>query len=597
MANSEEMLKELAYQTMTNIDHRILFERQVDLMAIATDPIISSRDSTPQQITKKLIEYRNICKTYISLSFFNLDRIRIADTTGMDIGKKDFHYNYWNDVLQGKLSVGSDIELSQTLNLPVIFFASPVKDKNNQIFGVVVTCVPVHKLYEIIKEISLSPQITNNIKIDLTYRDGLLIYSNYNRKGILKEKLADQEVLKRVSDGEQSGIIKAHKDNGKEKTIGVFFVGRGYLDFKGNEWVLVLHLPTSIIYDPVYKLTYKWFFLIFPSVILAIILSIFFTYKLSSPLSILKNAVTSFGEGNLNTRVRVESNDEIGVLSNAFNLMANNLKKTTTSIKNLESEIIERKKLEEALTEAHDNLEKKVIERTSDLRKAQDQLVRSEKLAAIGQLASSVAHELRNPLNIMKNVLYYLKMMKIIKDNKEIQDNLDIISSEIERSNKIISDLLGFSKIKQPFLINQNINLIIIEMLKKITKAPNIKIITQLDKNLPEFPVDQLQLQQVFNNLSLNAIQAMENGGTLTIKTMMENNSIKIIFTDTGIGIPEENMDKIFEPLFSTKAYGTGFGLSIVKLLVEKHNGKIEVESKVGKGAKFLITLPTKIPS
>ncbi len=825
MANSEEMLKELVYQTMTKIDHRILFERQCDLKVIASDPIISSRDSTPQQITERLIEYRDICKTYISLSFFDQNQIRIADTAGLGIGKKNYNYQYVNDVLQGKMSAGSDVELSINLKVPVIFFASPVKDKNNRTFGVVVTRVPVHKLYEIMQEISFAPHVSNNIKIDLTNSDGLLIYSNYNHKGILKEKPSDWEEVKRSLSESKSGVIKAHTHKGGKENIGAFSVSRGYLDFEGNGWVLVLQMPTSMIYGPIRGLAYKWFFIILPGVILAIIFSIFFAYKLSKPLSNLKNVVTSFGEGNMDLRVHVESSNEIGVLGNSFNLMADNLKKMTKdlqiaeerlrlateganlgvwhynlitgelifsdrcksifgipsnetvsyerfleslhpddreeankavlyAIKNhtkyeaeyrsvwadnsihwisarglayydstrnaerMEGVVIDidnLKKTEEELRRAflysRDLIEssldplftisqdgkimdvnnetevvtgfsrnqlvgnyfsdyftepekardvyKKVLgegfvrdypltikhingktvdvmynatvyrnekgefqgilavardisdikkteeellnkclelkEQADELHKTQDQMVRAERLAAIGQLASSVAHELRNPLGVMKNVIYYLKMMEIVKDNKEISDNLDMISSEIEHSNQIISDLLGFAKIKSSILINQNINLMILGVLKKMVKPPNVKIITKLDKNLPKISVDQLQLDQIFNNLSSNAIQAMDRGGTLTIETLMEDNCIKIIFADTGSGITKENMDKIFEPLFSTKACGTGLGLSIVKLLVEKHNGKIEVESETGKGARFIITLPTKI--
>ncbi len=148
-AQAEASLEELTFNVMDKID-RIFFARIGDLEAIATDPIISSRDSSPRQITERLIVYRNIYKTYISLSFLGLDRRRIADTAGLDLGKQVEKQQYWDDVMQGKLSIASAIGLSGSLNVPVIFFASPVKDKDKQLIGIVVTRMPVDKLYEIV---------------------------------------------------------------------------------------------------------------------------------------------------------------------------------------------------------------------------------------------------------------------------------------------------------------------------------------------------------------------------------------------------------------------------------------------------------------
>jgi len=198
-------------------------------------------------------------------------------------------------------------------------------------------------------------------------------------------------------------------------------------------------------------------------------------------------------------------------------------------------------------------LEDKVRERTKELRDAQERVVRSEKMAVVGQLASSVAHELRNPLGVMKNAIYYLNMVGLGKDNPDFRENLEIISSEIENSNKVIGDLLEFSRIKKPDLKREEINGIIKETLVRVKVPSGIKIVAELGENLPPLQIDARQMQQVFYNLAFNAIQAMEKGGTLTISSRVApDGKIAIAFKDTGCGISQEHLKRsliLFFPL------------------------------------------------
>lgn len=345
-AQAEARLEELAFNVMDKID-RTFFERIGDLEAISTDPIISSRDSSPRQMTERLIVYRNIYKTYVSLSFLDLDRIRIADTAGLDLGKQVEKQQYWDDVMQGKLSLASTIGIAGSLNLPVIFFASPVKDKDKQLLGIVVTRMPVDKLYEIVGQISTMTQMNEAFHINLVNRDGLLIYSNYNRKGMFREKLSYWETIKNLRGN--IGFVKAHQHPGQEESVAVFCRERGYLDFKGNGWTLVIHVPTRIVFGPVVELRKKLLIVIVPSIVLSIILVLWFAFRFSQPLTALRNAVIAFGKGNLDTKATIESRDEIGELGKVFNQMGENLKKTTTSIDNLEREITGRKRVEDRI--------------------------------------------------------------------------------------------------------------------------------------------------------------------------------------------------------------------------------------------------------
>jgi len=253
---------------------------------------------------------------------------------------------------------------------------------------------------------------------------------------------------------------------------------------------------------------------------------------------------------------------------------------------------IEEKQLaQQALHEYSEKLEEMVEQRTKELRDAQEKLVRREKLAAIGQFGASVGHELRNPLGVIKNSMYYLKM-KLGDADEKVLRHIAIVEREIARSNKIISDLLSFARVKVPNLNPVQINTLVEEALSRSFVPDNTHVVINLERDLPPLIGDADQIVQVFINLISNAIQAMSEGGTLEITTEAANGFIVVHFRDQGCGIPEENMQRLFEPLFTTKAKGIGLGLALIKTLVEGHKGTIEVESEVGKGTTFSVRLP-----
>ncbi|GAH81238.1 unnamed protein product [marine sediment metagenome] len=207
-------------------------------------------------------------------------------------------------------------------------------------------------------------------------------------------------------------------------------------------------------------------------------------------------------------------------------------------------------------------------------------------------MAGGVGHELRNPLASIKNAVYFLNM--VLEDiNPQVKESLQIIEEEVNSSEKIISGLLGYARPKPPNLRMVKINSIIQEVLSRTNIPENVEIINRLDVALPFILADPDQLIQVFGNLILNAIQAMFEGGQLIVKTEVQSQEeITISFTDTGVGISEEDLSKIFEPLYTTKAKGIGLGLAICKAIIEKHKGSIEVTSEIKKGSTFSIKLP-----
>jgi signal transduction histidine kinase len=232
------------------------------------------------------------------------------------------------------------------------------------------------------------------------------------------------------------------------------------------------------------------------------------------------------------------------------------------------------------------------------LLEAQEQLIRSEKLAAIGQLASGVGHELRNPLGAIKNAGFYIRRRIANTDlpNTEprVMEFLGIIEEEVNSANKVITDLLGFSRVAKPTVAPANIAGIIEDALRYIPVPENVALIKDISNNLPMVMVDGEQIKQVFLNITLNALQAMPEGGHLDIRAADKGKFVEVEFIDTGGGIPDSNKKKIFDPLFTTKAKGVGLGLSVCKTIIEHHEGAINVKSQVGEGTTFTISLPTE---
>ena len=222
----------------------------------------------------------------------------------------------------------------------------------------------------------------------------------------------------------------------------------------------------------------------------------------------------------------------------------------------------------------------------------QEKLVRQERLAVLGQLAGGVGHELRNPLGAIKNSAYFLKMA-LEDPMPEVKETLEILEKEVATSEKIISSLLDYARARPPLKRKVNINDIIRKVLSGSNVPQNIEVKSQIDKFIPTIMADPDQLGLVFGNILLNAIQAMPDGGRLIIKSeTTDPDGAAVSITDTGVGIPKEDIEKIFEPLFTSRAKGIGLGMAITKTFVEGHGGTIEVQSEIGKGSTFTVRLP-----
>jgi signal transduction histidine kinase len=272
---------------------------------------------------------------------------------------------------------------------------------------------------------------------------------------------------------------------------------------------------------------------------------------------------------------------------------------------------INRLRAEEEIRSLNTELEQRVVERTRDLRDAQDKIVRQEKLALLGQLAGGVGHELRNPLGIISNAIYYLKYIQPDAEEKVRQYHA-MIEQEVRTSEKIINDLLDFARLDSVDREPVEVRELVQRTLTRFTVPESIKTTIRISEDLPKVLVDMSQMEQVLGNLTVNACQAMVSprgttpldspagftrGGELTISASRQKEMIAISVKDTGVGITPENIGKIFEPLFTTKPKGIGLGLAVSRKLAEANGGRIEVKSEPGKGSTFTLFLPVEIKS
>jgi PAS domain S-box-containing protein len=236
-------------------------------------------------------------------------------------------------------------------------------------------------------------------------------------------------------------------------------------------------------------------------------------------------------------------------------------------------------------------LESKVEERTLQLRRSQEQLLKAQKLAAIGEVASMVGHDLRNPLTGIAGAVYYLKSKAFLKADVKTKEMLKLIEKDIEYSNKIINDLGDYSRELQLELVEVNPKRLMKEASVMVRIPRNIRV-RNLMKERPRVKVDIEKMKRVFVNLIRNAVDAMPKGGRLVLRSRETNLGLEITISDNGTGVPDDVLKKIWTPLFTTKAKGMGLGLPICRRIVDAHGGTITMESTVGEGTTFAVTIP-----
>ncbi len=288
-----------------------------------------------------------------------------------------------------------------------------------------------------------------------------------------------------------------------------------------------------------------------------IILGLSMARKVLQPVLILSKGVSLIGEGEVGVEVPVVGHGEIKELSMSFNRMSVKLKELIDKIKS-----------------------------------AQEHMVRTEKLYALGEFSAGIAHEIKNPLTPIM-----MLMRRVKEENESLTDkDIEIIEEELNRIDKIVTEFLAFARPAKGEMTKVNINEVISEVItltKPKMDRSGIFIIGKYSPALPEITGNNDALKQVFLNIMLNAVQAMDGkGGDLTVETSIGDGNVRVIISDTGIGIPEENLKKVYDPFFTTKKEGTGMGLALTHNIVSDHSGRIDIDSTPGKGTKVKVEFP-----
>ena len=450
--------------------------------------------------------------------------------------------------------------------------ASPIFDYDGNLIGVIYGGVLLNQNHEIVDKIKQT-----------VYED--VIYNGQDI-GTATIFMDDVRISTNVKNNDGSRAIGTRVS--EEVYNQVIIQGEPWIDraYVVNNWYITAYEPITDLYGRIIgilyvgileekyldiqrqtTLTFLW--ITIAGALISMAVSYFLARLIHVPIKKMVLASKEVAAGNLDTQVDVRTNDELQYLAINFNRMSRALKKRDEQLKAF----------------------------------ATQKIIESERLALVGQLAANVAHELNNPL---QGIVTFSHLMIEDEqcDNPSHAASLEKIVGQANRCRDIIRGLLDFSRQRKPDKALSSINTVLnscISLLEHQALFHNIQVTRKFQEDLPLAIIDASQIERVFINLIMNAAEAMEGDGKLTLETRFNpsNNNIEIEISDNGPGIPEENLKKIFDPFFTTKevGHGTGLGLAISYGIVQGHKGKLTVESKVGKGSTFLISLPLKANS
>jgi signal transduction histidine kinase len=344
-------------------------------------------------------------------------------------------------------------------------------------------------------------------------------------------------------------------------------------------------LPSNYLVDTA-STSRNTFSLFFAFITVAVIvLGYLLSTNIARPILRLRALSQAVAAGDLDQKTELDRPDEIGELAEAFDTMTLHLRERTDEAARLYAETVQR------------NME--LAEINARLQTTQQQLVQSEKLAAVGQLTAGIVHDVKNPLTVIKG------MAESLQDEPELQPyanrELALIRESATKANQIVSDLLTFSRQSTPEMQQQDLKSTVEAALRitaYLTRKANVQVSTALPEQSAYMTYDAQQIEQVVVNLIQNATQAMPKGGTLRVSLSQAAEAVALAVQDTGVGIPPENLTRIFDPFFTTKpaGEGTGLGLSVSYGIIARHHGRIDVDSNVGQGTTFTILLPKRQP-
>jgi len=476
---------------------------------------------------------------------------------------------------------------------PEMTLAVPVERIPGRPIGVLLGVINLIDISSLVKDINLNGHGYVYI-IDMD-RDQLIAHPDL--QVLLRADKPDEiRALDEVRRLHPDFFAGAHAETGAlEMDTGTNKYLSTYATVPGLNWKVFVQQPVSEAYGASREMRQKIMIVFLPVLIATILIGYALSRWLVKQVKTLQDAIEQVAEGKFDIPPVPVSNDEFGSLTEKFVAMAKSLKDKTFKLVSAQQE----------LQQWNSELEKRVQTRTRDLKEAQDQLIAHEKLAALGQMASVVGHELRNPLAVISNSVYFLRAKLSAGSVSEsldpkVEKHLKIVEGEIGKSNNIIRDVLDFARNRALHTSAHRLDDLVEKAIERIQIPADIELVKRLSLKKTEVMVDEDEILQVLVNLMENACQSMVKGGTLIVGTKAQRATgvgagmVEIRIGDTGCGIPQEHLNKIFTPFFTTKSRGTGLGLAVVKKIIDRHNGTIRVESIVGEGTTFSIQLPAK---
>jgi len=557
-------------------------------------------------VTNYVISFRNILYDSAHLEDFysmNTEKIKLLVNNMMHIHSAFLEMSVLNPLGQEIIRVvryGDDTGLRDFLSSPlyqktiksgefigeferykgkypcITIAVSIVNPKNpNYSSGILIAKLSLTTLSGLLKASFPDPNHTRVSVIDL---NGFIIAHSVPEEAERPNAKLNDEVLKiLLANDAKSGGGEIALSNG-ERVLGAFSA------ISELDWIIYIERSINIAYQASRDmLSRTWKVMIFVTVFV-LFLGYAVSVVITQPIQALREAATKIAEGNFDFEPDlIIPNDEIGELAHTFLEMSESLKIKT-------SEILSAK---EQLEKLNRTLENRVEARTRELKSAQEELIKKERLAAMGQMASVVSHEIRNPLAVMNNSIYFIKTKLGTNVEPKIAKHMSIIESEIRQANGIIDEILSFARTRDLKPKITNLNSYIDELLSTYPFPQHIELEKKLYSGQIIVNIDQDEMNQVIRNLIKNAIEVMPERGKIIVRIdVTQENMAKIEIEDTGPGIAKDVLEKLFTPFFTTKARGTGLGLAVVKKVIERHKGKVEISSVVGKGACFKLYLP-----
>jgi len=533
------------------------------------------------------------------------------------------------------------IELDKSSNVESVTIAVPLKDGKGVVIGIIKKILQTDSFFAPLTRVKIGKtghaMLVNN--------DGMIL-CHHNRISIV-DKFANSKVFKQLTKSKTGWSILKNIQPGNSDIFTCFAkIENEFLSANNTTWWVFINQEAKEIFLPLSSLlTETIVFTIFLLVLLAVF-GIILGAVFMRPIIKLREATDAISQRDLDYKVEIKTGDELEQLADSFNQMVEKLSNTTVSYEVLANEMSLRQAAEKSAFSEHAKLKSKTEELSrslketlasreaivsvlndnikikdklemsmKELKDAQAQLIQSEKMDAIGQMASGIAHEVKNPLGVVLQGVNYFEENLPLKqtDNRKI---LKMMKDGVKRADSIVRALLDFSRAAEIDLVKDDIDLVLIkavDLTRHHIVSKNIKLITELEKHLPKVLIDRNKLIQVFINLMLNSAQSITDSGSIIVRSCLqpagelnkkankedtnsfqpEEKAIIIEIEDNGCGISKEIMKKIFDPFFTTKkrTEGTGLGLSVAKSIIDMHGGFMRVESGLGKGTKVTISL------